>query len=182
MENSGKRLFIGLELPGSLQRLLARLTTDLPGARWHLPQDLHITVRFLGQLDPVRQQDIHQLLKQSAITPFSLQVSGIGHFDQRILWAGLAPSPSLQAMKQQLDQSLQALNLPAEMHDYHPHITLARIRAGHQSSLNDFVEAHHELALPAWGVTHVSLFESRNNGQGRYHVLGRYPLRQPHHA
>lgn len=182
MDNNGKRLFIGLELPDSLQRLLARLTTDLPGAHWHMPQDLHITLRFLGQLDPVRQQAILPLLRSSSVAPFRLQVSGVGDFDQRILWAGLAPSDPLLALKQQLDLGLQAMSLPADMHDYHPHITLARIKADHQDSLRDFIEAYQQLELPSWEVSHLSLFESRNNDQGRYHVLGRYPLRQSIHA
>ncbi len=176
MEFNGKRLFIGLELPDHQQQQLARLTTDLPGARWHLPQDLHITLRFLGQTDTESQRAVSQLLENTTATPFSLQICGLGHFKQRILWAGLTHADPLFALNKQLNEDLQALNLNADMHDYHPHITLARIKAGHEQALRDYLQTHRQLNLPSWTVKHLSLFESRLHEQGQYQVLERYPF------
>lgn len=171
-----QRLFLGIELPPGLQQSLAALQTEVAGARWQSPDDLHLTLRFLGEVDQPRRRLLDTCMRRLCVPGFLLQLRGVGQFDQTVLWASLAPSERLLALKSALDDQLQTADWQPETRAFVPHVTLARC-GGNAAALQRFVKEHAQLQSAPWPVTHVSLFTSdpRLESQ-RYRVIERYPL------
>ncbi|MEH6566801.1 MAG: RNA 2',3'-cyclic phosphodiesterase [Halopseudomonas sp.] len=176
------RLFIGLELPGTQARALAAVAESGPGLRWQTPGQLHLTLRFLGELSAASSAAVQRQLAALRWQAFTLQVSGVGYFGSptrpSILWAGLADTAALQALRLRLDALLAAELAPDPQH-FVPHITLARCGSG-AGSPAEFLACHRQLQLPVWAVTELCLFTSEAGDNGsRYQVLARYPCTLP---
>lgn len=130
------RLFVALDLPDSilqtLEALLARLE---PTARvhWSAVGNLHITTKFIGEFPEARLQDLKQALQSiSQRNPISIRVEGLGWFPNphspRVFWAGVRGGDSLQKLANETNQAAVGLGIPEETRDFHPHLTLARIK------------------------------------------------------
>src|SRR6476619_3088161 len=96
------RLFVSIELPEDVKASLARIGHDVPGGRWLEPDEMHLTVRFIGEVDGVVFDDVLAALEEVRLQPFTLGLRGVGHFpprgEPRVLWAGLERSPELAAL------------------------------------------------------------------------------------
>lgn len=176
------RLFVGIELPESVKKLLAAVREDYPGARWHAPEHYHLTLSFMGGVSEERAQRMAAALEGVSSSQFSLAVQGVGYFGtpQRpsILWAGLAPSVPLYQLQKTVEQRLLPLGLMLEDRPYIPHITLARVKQ--DVPLQRFLQRHAQLSLPPFQVDHLCLFLSSGGEQGvRYEVVERFRLRKP---
>ena len=173
------RLFVGIELPDTVRQALAELREAHPAARWHEPEQLHLTLSFIGQVEQGRVQSIAQALVDPPGPPFELAVQSVGYFGSperpRIVWAGVTDSAPLHRLQQQVEARLLPLGLQLDERPYTPHITLARVRQG--LPLQAFLQRHGALGLPAFTVEHICLFLSSGGERGvRYEVLGRFPL------
>lgn len=173
------RLFVGIELPDAVRQALAELREAHPAARWHGPEQLHLTLSFIGQVEQARVQSIAQALVDPPGPSFELAVQGVGYCGSperpRIVWAGVAGSAPLHRLQQQVEARLLPLGLQLDERPYTPHITLARVRQG--LPLQAFLQRHGALALPAFTVEHICLFLSNGGERGvRYQVLERFPL------
>ncbi|HEY6375193.1 MAG TPA: RNA 2',3'-cyclic phosphodiesterase [Edaphobacter sp.] len=154
------RLFIGIALPPSLSALLSRAAHTLmtPEAQqritWTRPENLHLTLSFLGQVDPSRLDEIHRSLAAIRAPRLHLQLNGAGSFPKAgILHAQVKPSPGLLNLAEQVFQSMEGCGFPRELRPYTPHITLARskapIRIPHRADNPAFQQSFtaHELRL-----------------------------------
>lgn len=173
------RLFVGIELPEAARQALAEVREAHPAARWHDPEQLHLTLSFIGQAEQDRVRDIVQALAVVPGPSFELAVQGVGYFGSlerpRIIWAGVAESPPLHRLQQQVETRLLPLGLQLDERPYTPHITLARVRQG--LPLQAFLQRQARLSLPAFPVGHICLFLSSGGEQGvRYQVLERFKL------
>lgn len=173
------RLFVGIELPDELRQLLSGVREAYPAARWHGPEQLHLTLNFIGHVDEDVARRMAAALAGIRESPFSLAVQGVGYFgtpqQPSVLWAGLAPSTPLHRLQRALEQRLVPLGLVPEDRPYTPHITLARVRPG--VPLQAFLQQHARLSSPAFQVDHICLFLSSGGEQGvRYQVIERYRL------
>lgn len=176
------RLFVGIELPEELKQHLSGVREAYPAARWHGPEQLHLTLNFIGNVDEQHARRMAAALAGIGESPFSLAVQGVGYFGtpQRpsVLWAGLAPSAALHQLQQTLEQRLMPLGLVVEERPYTPHITLARVRPG--VPLQAFLQQYAQLSSSAFQVDHICLFLSSGGEQGvRYQVIERYRLGNP---
>tara|TARA_R110000751_G_scaffold233938_1_gene335091 strand:- start:79 stop:666 length:588 start_codon:yes stop_codon:yes gene_type:complete len=176
------RLFIGLEVPDAQADTLAALAEPGPGLRWQTPAQLHLTLRFLGELSDAGCAGVLGALAALRWQALTLQVSGVGYFGSpsrpSILWAGLAGTAALHALRLRLD-ALLAAELAPDPQTFVPHITLARCGSG-AGSPAEFLARHRQLQLPAWAVTELCLFTSETGDNGsRYQVLARYPCTLP---
>lgn len=176
------RLFVGIELPDELKQLLSGVREEHPAARWHGPEQLHLTLNFIGHVDQEQARRMAAALVGVSCSPFSLAVQGVGYFGtpQRpsVLWAGLTPSAPLHQLQKTLEQRLVPLGLVVEDRPYTPHITLARVRPG--VPLQAFLQQYAQLSSSAFKVDHICLFLSSGGEQGvRYQVIERYRLGNP---
>jgi 2'-5' RNA ligase len=174
------RLFVAARPPGPIRRQLLGLMDGIGEARWQDDDQLHITLRFIGEVDGRMTEDIALALEQVRYTPIETAIRGIGTFDRKgrpdALWAGLAPADALAALHRKIDHALVRIGLPPEGRAYHPHVTLARFsRKG--GDVSAFAELHAGLASEPFRLDSFGLFESRLGRDGaRYERLVRYTL------
>ncbi|MFT5486725.1 MAG: 2'-5' RNA ligase [Paracoccaceae bacterium] len=124
------RLFTALGLPDDLRTRLTTLQGGIDSARWVAPHNLHITLRFIGEVAEDRAFDIVAALDKIRTGPFPVTLSGAGRFGNdertRALWAGVERTDALAALHEKIDRALINIGLPPEGRKYTPHVTLAR--------------------------------------------------------
>jgi 2'-5' RNA ligase len=177
------RLFVALRPPPPVRAALAATMDGVPQARWQHDEQLHLTVRYIGEVDGRMGEEIALALGQIHVAPIDIALSGVGAFDKKgrtdALWAGVAPHDALSALHRKVDHALVRLGLPPEGRAYLPHITLARISrsAGFGPEVERWQATHAGLASPAFRIEHLTLFESHLLGEGaRYEVIERWRL------
>jgi 2'-5' RNA ligase len=149
------RLFVAVEVPAAIRDDLAALVTELHALesrssanklRWVRPENLHVTLRFIGSVPPEKLDVIcAELSRVRSDRPVELRFRGLGFFPSakraRVLWAGMAASPNLAAIAGDIDKRLAKLEIPAEERAFTPHLTLARCeRSGISPALYAAVE------------------------------------------
>ena len=174
------RLFAGIEIPEDARMRLSLLKGGLPGARWVAPESFHVTVRFFGDCDGTLAGDIDDALSTLRVRPFDLRIHGVGIFTEReprVLWAGLAKSDALAALNQKVETAVQRVGLAPERRKFAPHITLARLKNPPKDRLAEFLSVNGGFSLPAFPVTHFTLFSSFvGHGGSRYCPERRYVM------
>lgn len=175
------RLFVGVELPDDVRERLAGMSAGVPGARWVSPENLHLTLRFIGEVAGDEADDIYHAL--SAVRPrsFEITLSGVGHFETggevRQLWAGVERNAELVALRDRIESTLVRLGLEPDGRRFTPHVTLARLRDTPVHRVSTFL-AHNSLfrAGPI-SISHFTLFSSFLQGSGPiYTAEADYPL------
>lgn len=174
------RLFVAIRPPVEIRAQLLGLMAGVPGARWQDDAQLHLTLRFIGEVDSHRADDIAAALAGVRQPRFEIALNGLGRFERRgrpeALWAGVAPHDALAHLHRKVDQALVRAGFTPEGRAYLPHITLARFgREG--GALDPFLSRHSGLSGAPFEVAHFSLFESHLGHSGAiYEPVERYPL------
>jgi 2'-5' RNA ligase len=130
------RLFIAIAIPESIRTAFATLLKDFrdlaPQLKWIRPENLHVTLKFLGETDPLKLTPLQNVL--SAVRspePVNLEFRGLGFFPNekrpRVFWAGMEASANLKTLAVDVDQAVHKLEFTPEERPYAPHLTLARI-------------------------------------------------------
>jgi 2'-5' RNA ligase len=174
------RLFAGIEPPEEVKDALLDLMEGVAGARWQRDDQLHLTLRFIGEVDRHQAADVAAALGSVHAAGFDLALSGVGMFDRRgrpeALWAGVTPHDAVADLHKKVDYAVQRAGLPAETRAYLPHITVARLPRG-IGPLDAFMTMHGGLAGHPWRVTDFCLYESFLGKDGSvYEIVERYPL------
>jgi 2'-5' RNA ligase len=134
------RSFVAVEIPAEIQGALARSIAPLQKAlpdqliRWVAPQNVHLTLKFLGDVSPANLEQLAGALKAEALThdPFTMSVGGLGAFPNprraRILWIGLEAPAALMALLRGVEAVSARLGYPSEDRPFSPHLTVGRVR------------------------------------------------------
>lgn len=175
------RLFVALAFPAPVVASLAGLCGGVPGARWTEPHNLHLTLRFIGEVSEAELPDIDDALAELEAREFSLVLAGVGCFGQghkaRALWAGIEPSQPLVRLQGRIESALTQAGLAPDPRKFTPHITLARLKQANAERLGQFLETRNLFRAGPVAVTDFALFESRLTRSGPdYTLLRRYPL------
>ncbi|MFM2422873.1 MAG: 2,3-cyclic phosphodiesterase [Pseudomonadota bacterium] len=174
------RLFSAVQLPPEVAARLSLLRAPIDGARWVPVENLHLTLRFFGDVEGRMAREIAAELEDVAALPFELEISGCGAFGGRLpttIFASLKPSAELLALQRAHERVARTLGLPREQHAFHPHITLARSRGTSPDAVARFLEAHGGFRLPAFTVDGFALLSSRpHTGGGPYAIEQSYPF------
>ncbi len=176
------RLFVALELPAAVRERLAGLAWPMAGARWLAVENMHLTLRFVGEVNEDKAADIDEALSRVDMDAFNFQLQGAGQFGSRngarALWAGVAPCPALRRLQAKIERAVVRAGEPAERRKFHPHVTLARLRRGRGARIEQFVAAHGGLASgPIAAVSFALMSSSLGRSGADYTVEVRYPLR-----
>ena len=174
------RLFVGLRPPAGIRRQLIGLMGGVPGARWQDDAQLHLTLRFIGEVDRPCGEDIAAALDRLRCPAIEVSLAGVGAFDSRgrpnALWAGVRPHDALARLHRKIDQALVRIGLPPERRAYLPHITLARMNAA-AGSADRFLAEHVGLASAPFAFDRFTLFQSHLGHQAAsYEAVAHYPL------
>jgi 2'-5' RNA ligase len=174
------RLFTGLEIPRHVGDSLAMMRGGLPGARWIDPENYHLTLRFIGDIDDALARDIAGLLGGVRRRPFEVRLDGLTSFGgrkPRALVAMATPAGPLVELQAEHERLLQRLGLEPEGRKYIPHVTLARLRESSSRQVADYLTARAHYRSSAFNVSRFVLFSSRSSvGGGPYVVEAAYPL------
>ncbi len=174
------RLFVGIGFPPELKLRLSLLETAIPGARWVDPGNLHLTLRFIGEIGEDVAADVDAVLARLKARPFSLQLAGTGVFGgnkPHALWVGVVREPALVALRDKIEQTLIRTGLPPEQRRFAPHVTLARLRDPPHEKLAEFLAMHGQFRVEPLRVEHFSLIASFPTKAGSvYEDQADYPL------
>ncbi len=175
------RLFAGIELPEEIKEQLSDLERPLPGARWVDHDELHITLRFAGEIEGRLARDFTDLLGEVEADAFELRLDGLGTFggnEPRAIWAGVAPSPPLETLARACDRAARNAGLPPDTRPFKAHVTLARLRGTTPSEVAAYLERIGAFRTEAFPVERFVLLSSRPKvGGGPYVVEAAFPLR-----
>jgi 2'-5' RNA ligase len=178
------RLFVAIPLPEDVRLGLAGLAGAVPGAGWVPPENLHITLRFLGEVDGHLFEDVCHALSLVGGAAFSLQLAGVGHFGDRrqvrVLWAAVRASEALARLRGRVERVLENCGLPREERRFHPHVTLARLRGAPVERVGRFFVQHGCYTSRPFPVDGFTLFSSHTgHGHSVYRPEVEYPLELP---
>ncbi len=177
---STHRLFVALRPPRPVRDLLRTAMHGISAARWQDDDQLHLTLRFISEVDRHRAEDIAAALGGLHAAAVAVRIAGVGMFERKgwphTVWAGVAPAAMLAGLHHKVDQLLGRVGVPPETRAFVPHVTLARLNRG-AGPVASFLTQHSDLASPPFEFTHVILYESAmGHGGSRYHPVARYPL------
>ena len=175
------RLFVALALPDTVAQTLLLLESGVPGARWQDRDQLHLTLRFIGEVDGRDASGIDDALSAISALRFSVQLKGVGEFGgktPRALWAGVAPNEALMHLNRKIETALQRLGLEAESRKFTPHVTLARLKAAPRDKVMEFLVHHALYQSTPFEATEFVLYSSHMTPNGSIYTPERqYPLR-----
>jgi RNA 2',3'-cyclic 3'-phosphodiesterase len=176
------RLFTGLSLPDNVSLDLQIMQGGIPGARWLDPENHHLTIRFIGDIETGVAREIALGLESLRFAPFKLRLKGVGLFGgnkPHSLYAGVEDSSDIRRLHDQHERLCQTLGLPAEHRKFLPHVTLARLKEPDPRALQRWVEVHSLYSTLQFDVTSFQLFSSRPlKGGGPYAVEAEYTARR----
>ena len=174
------RLFSAIEIPVNVAERLTMLRSGLSGARWIDPENYHLTLRFIGDVDGATARDFTQALGEIVAAPFELRLNGLGSFGggrPRALFAGIAPSEGLEVLRRANERAVRETGLPPEGRNFKPHVTLARLRGARADAVAAYLERQGGIGPQSFTVSRFVLYSSRNSvGGGPYVVEAAYPL------
>ena len=174
------RLFVAIRPPEPIRDLLIDAMDDSADFRWQEDEQLHLTLRFVGEVDRPVADDLADALGRIRASPLQLHISGVGRFEQRSagsLWAAVEPRVPLTALSAKIERACQQVGLEPERRVFHPHITLARWKGRRSRETHIFLERARGLSSEPFEVTEFILFESRLSRHGaHYEEVATFPL------
>jgi 2'-5' RNA ligase len=166
------RLFVGVRPPEPIRDLLIDTMEEGADFRWQDDDQLHLTLRFIGEVERPVADDIAAALGRVEAPAFALRLSGVGRFERRsggALWAGVEPRDDVAALAAKIERACQEAGLEAERRAFHPHITVARWKGRRSREAADFLQRHSALASEPFEVGSFTLFESRLSRHGAHY-------------
>ena len=166
------RLFVAIRPPEPIRDLLVDAMDDSPELRWVGDDNLHLTLRFIGEVERPLANDIADSLSAIRFPAFEIKVSGLGRFAQRnggALWAGVEPRKPVADLAAKVDRACVQAGLEPERRAFHPHITLARWNRRSRLAAQEFEQRVRTLQSGLFRVGEFSLFESHLSRHGAHY-------------
>jgi len=175
------RLFAAIAIPEEIGEGLLRRQQGLPGARWRPLDALHITLRFVGEVDERKAEDLDAELATIGGGALTLTLSGVGVFgegpDIHAVWAGVEEAEPLKRLASRCESAARRVRLPPDRRAWKPHVTLAYLRRTDPARVAAWLTAHNLLQSPPFRVTQFGLYSSWLGHTGSsYRLEATYPL------
>jgi len=170
-----KRLFVAIDPPSTIRDQIALLCCGLPGARWTPPEQLHLTLCFIGEVSSSAFLDIREALAEITFPVFALRLQGLGFFpprgQPRVVWAGVAHSEPLAVLQRKITTRLFALGFEPENRKFSPHLTLARLNQTPPARVGRYLQEHGLFASSEFEVDRFLLYSSILGRKGAAHSV-----------
>jgi 2'-5' RNA ligase len=174
------RLFTAIEIPANVGQMLSFLRGGLPGARWIDPENYHITLRFIGDIDDRLAHEIASLLDGVRRRSFEVRFGNLMSFGgrkPRAVVVAVEPVQPLVELQSELERLMQRLGLEPEGRKFIPHVTLARLRESSSRDVAEYLSTRGPVFGSSFHVSRFVLFSSRSSvGGGPYVIEADYPL------
>lgn len=177
-----RRLFLAIDAPAPLATALLGLMQPAAGFAWTPPDQLHLTLRFLGDTPEASIAPLCERLRAIRVARFLLPVGSLGvfppHGRARVLWCGIgAGQPRLHLLRQHIDDTILALGLAADQRRFVPHFTLARLGAAAQAQGPRWLDRHRGFSTAPFGVERFTLYAGELRPSGAVHTaIEEFPL------
>ncbi len=167
------RLFIAIPLSQQVKKRLLDCQT-IDGIKWQRPDQIHLTLKFLGDTDENLIGDLKEGLGKIDLPEFSLAINGFGYFPKgkqpRILWAGISSNSMLEKLHQEVEEICIKLGFESEQRKFKPHITVGRIKKATKRAVVKFVNQHNKFHISDVSIKEFVLYESKLNPKGARHL------------
>ena len=177
------RLFVALPIPVPVAQSIMLIQAGVPGARWLNREQLHLTLRFIGETDGRDAAMLDDALAGIEAPAFSLQLHGVGQFGNKqphSLWTGARKSEALEHLQRKVDTAIRRVGQPQDAHRFAPHVTLARLRNPEGAKLIEWLTHHALFTSAEFPVDAFHLYSSRLTSDGSIYAVEReYPLEVP---
>jgi 2'-5' RNA ligase len=175
------RLFVAITLAEPVRAALAVMCAGVAGAKWVAAENIHLTLRFIGEVDGGIAEDVHVALSQIQAPAFALTIAGIDCFAQggkvHTLWAGIDKEPLLVHLRDKVESAIVRAGIEPERRKFKPHITLARLRNGTDERIGAYLQRHSRFRCGPFDVEQFALYRSHLSTAGaHYEVLAEYRL------
>jgi len=169
------RLFIAVPVPEEIRFILHSMGRSIHGAKGVPQEQIHLTLRFIGEVDGTLFHDIAEQLATISSSRFTMKIEGVGHFPPRgkprVVWAGIEDNSHLGSLKRKVDTALLHCGLPPDKRKFAPHITLARLNTSSLQRITEFLSGNAFLEFPSFEVNSFQLYSSRLGHKGAVHTL-----------
>ena len=174
------RLFVALRPPAPIRDNLVDSMEGLDGARWQGDDQLHLTLRYIGEVERPFANELAEALQSIEMESFEVSLRGTGVFRRKgrahTLWAAVEPQPQLLRLQRKVERACQAIGLEPEHRKFMPHVTIARLNAS-SAPVDSFVTSHADTRFGSWQADSFGLFESHLRSTGSlYREVVTYPL------
>lgn len=175
------RLFVAIDLPDQVKKSLTEICFGLAGAKWVDETQMHITLKFIGEVDGAVFRDARDALATVQMEPFEITIKGTGFFPPRgepqVLWAGVDGNDRLKQLRNKVESTLVRAGLENEKRKFAPHVGLAKIRATPPGRLATYLSEYALFRLPPFEVKEFCLFSSFLSSERALHQIEAvYPL------
>lgn len=175
------RLFAALAVPEEIAQGLARRQTGLEGARWRTAEQLHVTLRFFGEVREDLARDLDAELSTLSGRPFEIELEGAGAFgeggDIHTIWAGVGDHPELRRLARACTTAARRVGLRPDRRKYRPHVTLAYLRHPDPDRVAAWIQANNLLKSPPIRIDRFGLYSSFLSADGaQYRLEAAYSL------
>lgn len=175
------RLFVAIDIPDPVKEQLTGWRMAIRGARWAQPDQMHLTLVFLGEQPIGVYHEVCQSLEGVEFMPFELQFEKVGFFGSkkvpRTLWADAFQSPELITLQKRISKRCQDLGIEIEARKFRPHLTLARLNGASYKDVGRFLETLYLAKTDSFSVESFALFSSKLSPRGAiYQIEREYPL------
>jgi 2'-5' RNA ligase len=179
------RLFVALSIPGAVAQSLMLIQGGVPGARWQSREQLHLTLRFIGEVSGEDVEAIDDALAGIMAPDFTLQLHGVGQFGNQqphSLWAAVRDNPALDHLQRKVDNAIRRVGQPPSSGDKHahkftPHVTLGRLKYPDPDKVIEWLQYNALYTSVEFEAGAFHLYSSKLTSDGSiYRVEEDYPL------
>lgn len=174
------RLFTAIEIPESIRLRLSLMRAPLSGTKWIEPENMHITLRFAGDIDGRTADELVDFLADVRVRPFPITIREVGAFggrDPRVLWAGVEAGEPIEALYRANERAARAAGLDPEGRAFKAHVTLARMRGVRERAVARFLAENGALRTEPFIATRFVLLSARpGTGGPPYVVEAEFPF------
>lgn len=175
------RLFVAIDLPDTIKKSLAEISYGLPGAKWVDQSQMHIILKFIGEVDGAVFREAREALATIRLDPFEVTIKGTGFFPPRggpqLLWVGVEGNDRLKQLRNKVETTLVRAGLENEKRKFAPHVGLAKIKDTPPGRLATFLSEYGLFRLPPFEVREFCLFSSFLSSERAIHQIEEvYPL------
>ncbi len=174
------RLFVALDIPFEIRKRISMICCGLNGVKWVPEENLHLTLKFIGEKSEDVAEEIAQVLSEIKFEAFEIILKDVGCFpirkDPKILWIGVNDNLAINSLFKKIEKALISLELEPEKRNFYPHVTIARIEKIKQDRLSAFYEKFGLFKTEAFHIKEFHLYSSHLTNKGSiYEKLASFP-------